>query len=185
MGLSVPVVVGLFRGERPLALAWVGVALAVLALPLLSWSGAGAGARAAARLRRTVLVSIGTGLVVGWFLVFVARIGPRAGLMPLVVGRAVAIVALAGVLLARRVPLRPPAGAALTSSAAGALDSTANVAYFLAVRGAPMALVSAIVSLAPATTVLLARATLGERWSVAQRWGLLLALAAGVCISLK
>jgi uncharacterized membrane protein len=67
---------------------------------------------------------------------------------------------------------------------AGALDSAANVAYFLAVRGAPMALVSAIVSLAPATTVLLARVMLGERWSVAQRWGIVMALAAGACISL-
>ena len=47
-----------------------------------------------------------------------------------------------------------------------------------------MALVAAIVSLAPATTVLLARATLGERWSVSQRLGLALALAAGACISL-
>src|SRR5207244_2932375 len=42
----------------------------------------------------------------------------------------------------------------------------------------------AILSLAPATTVLLARATLGERWSVSQRLGLALALAAGACISL-
>jgi uncharacterized membrane protein len=47
-----------------------------------------------------------------------------------------------------------------------------------------MSLVSAIVSLAPATTVLLARGVLGERWSVAQRWGLALALTAGGCISL-
>lgn len=37
---------------------------------------------------------------------------------------------------------------------------------------------------APATTVMLARAFLGERWSAGQRFGLALALAAGVCISL-
>ena len=86
--------------------------------------------------------------------------------------------------LAMRQPLRPPAGAVAVASAAGALDSAANVAYFMAVRGAPMALVTAIVSISPATTVLLARGVLGERWSTAQRWGLVLALAAGACISL-
>jgi len=93
-------------------------------------------------------------------------------------------VVLSPVALALRLPLRPPAGASLVASAAGVLDSAANVAYFIAVRGAPMALVSALVSIAPATTVLLARVFLGERWSVPQRWGLALALAAGACISL-
>ena len=184
VGISVPVVVGVMLGERPTALAWTGVALAVLSIPPLSWTGSDQGAHAREWVRRTVLVAVVTGLVVGWFLVFVARISPCAGFLPLVLARGVAIAALSLVALAMRLPLRPPAGAALVASAAGALDSAANVAYFLAVRGAPMALVAAIVSLAPATTVLLASAILGERWSVPQRWGLALALAAGACISL-
>lgn len=184
VGLSVPVVVGVALGERPTALAWTGVALAVISIPPLSWSDSGDAAHTPAHVRRTVLTSIGTGLVVGWFLVFVARISAGAGLMPLVLARGVAIVVLSIVALAMRLPLRPPAGAALVASGAGALDSAANVAYLFAVRGAPMALVSAIVSLAPATTVLLARGILGERWSAPQRWGLALALAAGACISI-
>jgi drug/metabolite transporter (DMT)-like permease len=184
VGLSVPVVVGVLLGERPSALAWTGVALAVLSIPALSWTGSDQAPHARARVRRTVLVSIGTGLVVGWFLVFVARISSGAGLMPLVLARGVAIVVLTPVALAVRLPLRPPAGAAWVASATGVLDSAANVAFYIAVRGAPMALVSALVSIAPATTVLLARAILGERWTVPQAWGLALALAAGACISL-
>jgi drug/metabolite transporter (DMT)-like permease len=184
VGLSVPVVVGVALGERPSALAWTGVALAVLSLPPLSWGGSDHGPHTRAHVRRTAAVSIGTGLVVGWFLVFVARISSGAGLMPLVLARGVAIVVLSPVALALRMPLRPPAGAALAASAAGVLDTAANVAYWYAVRGAPMALVSALVSIAPATTVLLARTILGERWSVPQAWGLALALAAGACISL-
>jgi len=184
VGLSVPVVVGVLLGERPSALAWTGVALAVLSIPALSWTGSDAAPHARAHVRRTVLVSIGTGLVVGWFLVFVARISAGAGLLPLVLARGVAIVVLTPVALAVRLPLRPPAGAARVAAATGVLDTAANVAFYIAVRGAPMALVSALVSIAPATTVLLARAILGERWSAAQAWGLALALAAGACISL-
>jgi len=184
VGISVPVVVGVLLGERPPALAWAGVGLAVISIPPLSQTRSEEGAHTREHVRRTVLVAIMTGLVVGWFLVFVARISPRAGLLPLALARVVALAVLSGVALAVRLPLRPPAGAALVASAAGALDSAANVAYFTAVRGAPMALVAALVSLAPATTVLLARAILGERWSVPQRLGLALALAAGACISL-
>jgi drug/metabolite transporter (DMT)-like permease len=183
VGLSVPVVVGVALGERPSMLAWTGVALAVLSIPALSWSS-DEGPHTREHVRRTVTVSIGTGLVVGWFLVCVARIGPGAGLEPLVLARGVAIVFLSAVALAMRLPLRPPAGATLVACLTGALDSAANIAYYFAVSGAPMALVSAIISLSPATTVLLARAVLGERWSAPQRWGLVLALAAGACISL-
>src|SRR5436190_19507832 len=119
VGLSVPVVVGVLLGERPSVLAWTGVALAVLSIPALSWTGSDQAPHARARVRRTVLVSIGTGLVVGWFLVFVARISSGAGLMPLVLARGVAIVVLTPVALAVRLPLRPPAGASLVAAATG------------------------------------------------------------------
>jgi drug/metabolite transporter (DMT)-like permease len=86
--------------------------------------------------------------------------------------------------LARRQPLVPPAEARLGALGAGALDSAANVAYWFAVQGAPMALVATLVSLAPATTVLLARLVLGERWTLPQRAGFALALVAACLISL-
>jgi len=130
------------------------------------------------------MVSIAAGLVIGWFLVFVARIGGRAGLWPLVLARVTAMGILGGWFLTRRLPLVPPREVRPMSLGAGALDSTANATFLIAVHRAPLVLVSALVSLAPATTVLVARFTLGERWSVAQGTGLLVALAAGVCISL-
>lgn len=183
IGLCVPVLFGLAAGERPSPLAWLGVTLAALAIPLLSMTGEGPGHHPRAHVRRTLVVAIGAGLVIGWFLVFVARIGGTAGLMPLVVARVVAIALLGGWFLARRRPLLPPVEVRSTALAAGAIDSSANVTFLLAVHRAPLVLVSALVSLAPAATVLIARLTLGERWSMAQRVGLIVALAAGVLIS--
>jgi drug/metabolite transporter (DMT)-like permease len=184
IGLCVPVLVGVLLGERPGALAWTGVLLAVVAIPLLSLTGQGSGQYTPAHVRRTLFVSVMAGLVIGWFLVCVARVGHGAGLQPLMVARVVSIALLLGWQAMRRGPLLPPAAAMSVALGAGLLDSGANVAYWLAVRSAPMALVSALVSLAPATTVLVARFALGERWSVMQGAGLIVALAAGVCISL-
>lgn len=184
VGLSVPVVFGLAAGERPSPTASLGVALAALAIPLLAMTGEGPGHHPRAHVRRTLMVALAAGLVIGWFLVFVARIGGSAGLMPLMVARAVAMALLGGWYLMRGQPLLPPAGTRLPTLSAGALDSAANVAFLIAVHRAPLVLISALVSLAPATTVLIARFTLGERWSVAQGTGLIVALAAGVCISI-
>ena len=183
VGLCVPVLFGLAAGERPSALAWVGVALAALAIPLLAITGEGPGHHTRAHVRRTLMVAIAAGLVIGWFLVFVARIGGSAGLMPLVVARGIAMGIILGWYLARRQPLVPPAATRLPALGAGALDSAANVAFLIAVHRAPLVLISALVSLAPAATVLIARFTLGERWTVAQGVGLIVAVGAGVCIS--
>jgi len=184
IGVSVPVLFGFASGERPSVIAWTGLALAALAIPLLSMAGEGPGHLPRAHVRRTLVASIMAGLVIGWFLVVVSRIGGSAGLLPLGLARIVAIAILGGWMLARRQSLLPAAAARAPALAAGALDSAANVAYLMAVHMAPLMLVSALVSLAPAVTVLVARFGLGERWSVAQGIGLIVALAAGVCISL-
>jgi drug/metabolite transporter (DMT)-like permease len=184
IGLCIPVVVGVFLGERPSGLAWTGVGLAVVAIPLLSLTGEGPGSYSRAHIRRTLLVSIAAGLVVGWFLVAVARIGGGAGLWPLVIARSTGVVLLFAFIILRRQSIALAPSALPASLGAGALDSSANVAYWFAVQAAPMALVSSLISLAPATTVVLARVTLGERWTMAQGIGLGLALVAGVLISI-
>jgi drug/metabolite transporter (DMT)-like permease len=184
IGLTVPVLFGVLVGERPSPLAWTGVALAPLSLPLLAWSAGGAGGYSREHLRRTLWVATSAGLVVGWFLICVARIGGGAGLLPLVVARCVAIALFATWFILARRPLLPPRGARLASFGAGALDSAANVAYWVAVQGAPIALIATLVSLAPATTVLLARVVFKERWTVPQRAGFALAMVAGGLISL-
>jgi drug/metabolite transporter (DMT)-like permease len=184
IGLSTPVLAGVFYGERPSPLAWSGVALAAASLPPLAWSGANATAEERAHLRRTLMVAIAAGLVVGGFLIAVHRIGAHAGLLPLIVARTVAIAGLTAGLFVMRIPLVPPPAARGSALAAGALDSSANVCFWLASQQAPLALVAALVSLSPATTVVLGRLLLKEPWTGAQKLGLLMALVAGVLISL-
>ena len=183
IGLCVPVWFGLASGERPRLLSWIGVGLAMLAIPLLSVTGRGEGQVSREHARRTLVISIAAGLVVGWFLVCLARVGGAAGLMPLVVARGSGMAVLVLWLLAQRQPLLPAAPARFPALTSGVVDSSANIAFLIAVHRGPLSLISALVSLAPAATVLLARFTLGERWTTWQALGLATALVAGVCIS--
>jgi drug/metabolite transporter (DMT)-like permease len=183
VGLSVPVLVGLALGERPGTLALGGVGLAVLAIPLLARAHTDGHPDGPEAVRRVLPVALAAGLTAGLFLVCVGRIGRGAGLWPLLLARGVAVSLLLAWLTLRRQPLWPMRGSRSTALVAGAFDSAANVAYLLAVQRGSLALVATLVSLSPATTVLLARLFLGERWTLPQRWGLVLALVAAVCIS--
>ena len=184
VGLIVPVVFGLAIGERPSPRAAGGIGLAAVSIPLLAQAAGGAGGHSREHIRRTVLVAVLAGLVVGWFLICVAKIGAGAGLWPLIVARATAIAVFGVWFLASRRSVSVPPESRAFAIGAGLCDSLANVCYWLAVRWAPIALVATLVSMAPAVTVLLARAFLGERWSPPQRWGFALALIATGLISL-
>ena len=103
--------------------------------------------------------------------------------LPLLMARLVTVVVFLALVVARRERAWPAAGVRATL-AAGLLDSFANVMYFIAVHHGALAIVGTIISLSPATTVLLARLVLSERWTVHQRAGLAFAAAAIVCVSL-
>lgn len=185
-GLTLPVLVGMALGERP---AWIAVAGLSLAPPAIALLAQGAhsherhSSERATHIRGAVVRSLIAGSVLGFFLVFLGRIEQGASLWPLVVARITGIVCLAVVLLARREALLPARGDRPMSLITGVLDSLANLAYVAAVPRGSLSLVAALVSLAPATSVLLARVVLHERWSPMQVAGLVLALGAGVCIS--
>jgi drug/metabolite transporter (DMT)-like permease len=184
VGLALPVIVGIALGERPAPVAILGLALVPLAIVLLARSSGESEAADRGRVRRVLVPSILAGLACGVFLTCFGRIQEGAGLWPLVLARVIGVATLIAWSLAQRAPLMPAAPARAIALLAGVLDSLANVAYVVAVQRGTLSLVAAIVSLAPATAVLLARVLLGERWSPAQRVGLIAALGAGACISL-
>lgn len=183
IGLLVPALFGVLTGERPSAVAWSGVALGIVAIPLLTLRAEGDQRYSRAHIRNTALVATLAGVGTGLFLIALAHIGRNAGLWPLIVARVVAVGLFLVVFLALRRPLVPPPGVRALAFSVGVADAAGNFAYWRAVQTAPISLVATLVSLAPATTVLLARLVLRERWTAFQIAGLVLALAAGALIS--
>jgi drug/metabolite transporter (DMT)-like permease len=180
----VPVVVGVIGGERPGALALGGVALALPAMVLV---GRESDARVGASVSRAALPSaLAAGVSFGGFYVLLAQTGSDGGAWPLVGQRAASVailLVLTAVAVRRGTPALPRGRGLALAVTAGITDFVANLAYVLATHRGLLALVAVLSSLYPATTVLLARAILGERLARGQLGGLLLAVAAVALIA--
>lgn len=179
-----PVAVGLLRGERPGALALSGVAIALVAVVAVSSAaspddGAGRTGGAPPGLVEAILA----GLAFGTFFVILSGVSEQAGMWPLLAGRS-SVVVVGVAALATRTPFRPARSELPRIALAGVLDMGANVLYVLAVQVGLLSLVAVLVSLYPASTVLLARLTLGERMGRLQVAGVALAIAGAALIAL-
>lgn len=176
---TIPLVVGVATGDRPGALAWVGVALALAAVVLVSSSSSPGAANVDAGSSRSggllqrpgIPEAMGSGLGFGLWFVALGLAGESGSTWALIAARTsiplIAVLALLG-----RQPLAAPrptwAGIAVT----GLLDQGANVIYLLATRRGLLSLVAVLTSLYPASTVLLARIVLHERFTPLQLTGL-------------
>lgn len=178
----VPVVVGVTLGERPSALAWLGMIIGISAVVLVSrTTDEHPHGRMAPRI---IVLACLSGLGFGLYFVFLARAGDDSGLWPLVISRiasAVAVVPLAGKMRAIT-PIREPRYL-LYAVGAGLCDATANMLFLLASRHGLLSIASVLTSLYPATTVLLAILVLREHVSRTQQAGLALAAASIVLIT--
>jgi drug/metabolite transporter (DMT)-like permease len=130
-----------------------------------------------------VALSILSGVLLGGFLVLLARVSPTAGLVPLLTARATALVTVLAVLVARREPLALPAGVRGVAIAAALVDGAANVLYLLIVRSHAVSIVGTIVSLGPGFAVVLGALVLRERFTKLQSVGLACAVAAIVLLT--
>lgn len=188
LGVVVPVVVGLARGERPgvVQLAGIGVAVAGVVLA----SGPELSGRAGARpLVLAVVAAFGFGLA----LLFIAEGSRTSTLMTLVVMRATSVTVLTTWLVvlvhrARRRRRTGEQGFALTShelalvAVVGLGDVSANLAFGIASTRGLVSVVAVLGSLYPVVTVLLARVVHQERLGRIQTIGVAGALAGVVLI---
>jgi len=175
----IPVGVAVALGERPNVLTLAGIALAVIAIVLLSRSD-GSGERH--HYVRSIALALAAGIVIGLFYLCLARTGRDAGLWPLLVARLVSVPFFSAFAVARRRSFVMSPRLAVIVACCGALDMLANLLYQLAAHLGPLSAVVTLASLYPASTVVLARVTLGERLTSSQAFGVACAMVAVVVI---
>ena len=171
-----PVGWGLLQGERPSTWALIGTVAAVAAVVLVAGGGKNPLAAAAAVPRRELALAIVAGAAFGVVFILLGETSDDSGIWPLVSARLIQVLVLVPALLISRSQLLVDPTSRLTALAVGVLDVSANGLFLLAVREGLLSVVAVLSSLYPATTVLLARAMLGERLERAQLAGLGLAL---------
>lgn len=175
---GVPIVAGVTLGERPSALACIGIGIALVAVVLVSREGRDEDSTAHRFTGKVAWLTLGAGLAFGLNFVLIDQAPPDARLWPLVFARLTASLTIL-VVAAVSGNLRVPSGAPLRLAlSAGVLDTVANVAVLLALQASLLSLTSVLVSLYPAGTVLLALVVLKERVTRWQAAGMVLAIAA-------
>ena len=180
---GIPVGVGLALGERPGAIAAVGVVLALLAVVLVSREATDEDARPHKFTAKVAWLTVGSGVAFGLNFVLIHQAPVEAKLWPLVFARLSAS-ALVLVIAALSANLRPPGGTPLRLAVLAALlDTGANVAMLLALHASLLSLAGVLMSLYPAATVLLAIVVLRERVTRWQALGMVLALFAVAMIA--
>lgn len=180
---AIPVGVGLALGERPGAIAAVGVVVALAAVVLVSREATDEDVATHRFTRKVGWLTVGSGVAFGMNFALIAQAPAESKLWPLVFAR-LAASALVVVVAAVTGTLRVPTGAPLRLAClAAVLDVGANVAMLLALHASLLSLAGVLMSLYPAATVMLAIVVLRERVTRWQAAGMVLALASVAMIA--
>ncbi|WP_193509375.1 DMT family transporter [Cryobacterium sp. BB736] len=192
----VPLTVGLLRGEQLPFFGYVGIGLALVAVVLVGFVRE---ENAARPNLKGLLMALGSGLMIGVFLVVIDLTPDDSGLVPLVANRAVnasimfAVVGVLAVVAVRsRNSVSEPTGmlkrgwrgGVWIAAGAGLIDAVANALMLLGLRTGDLSVMSVLVALYPAGTIILAAIVLRERVTAGQVAGLVLALAAAALLAL-
>ena len=175
-GATLPVIVGIATGDRPSAVQVLGIVAAVGGVVLASRE-LDEDRPTPAPARASVALALIAALGFGAFF-----IGMKAGAdasvpWALFAARAASVTAVLAAVVALRVPL-PTAPRRLGALAlVGLLDAGANGLYAAAATEGLLSVVAVLGALYPVSTVLLARAVLGERVRRIQEVGIVAALA--------
>jgi len=183
-GVSIPVLVGLFSGERPAALQVAGMVLACCGVVLAARAAPTTDAEARRTGRTAVALALVAAIGFGSFFAGIDRAEQTADVAWVLLAARVAdmVVLLAAAAVVR--PRIPTAAGALAAVAAvGFFDLLANFLFVIATGRGLLSVVGVLSSLYPAVTVLLARFILHERLSRAQGAGVIITLTGVVALA--
>ena len=189
----VPVSVGLSAGEGGEASFYIALAVALVAVILVGFVPE----KGAVRPRPLgLLMAAGSGTFIGFTVILIDLSPADSGLIPLLANRMVSssaliiavVVFVLGRVLTSRTPKLPGLPQLRTVWTmiviAGILDVVANVAVIYGLRSGALSVVSVLIALYPAGTILLASVVLKERIALIQWAGLVLALVASGLLAL-
>ena len=205
----VPMTVGLAGGDRLAPIGYWALGLALVAVVLVGFVPE----RGAVRPSLLgVLMALGSGTMIGAFMVMIDLTPDDSGLVPLVMNRAVnaaimfSVVGLLALVALRRRRVLVGAGPVTSAStpatdaaprerstlaiglrlavACGVIDVVANVLLLIGMRAGDLSVMSVLTAMYPAGTILLAAVVLRERIAPVQWLGLALALAAAGMLAL-
>ena len=169
---ALPVFYGISREGLPAPIQFVGFALALVAIWVIAMPSGGIGRP------RGLGLAICAGIGFGLYLIFSRQAATEAVFWPLVAARGASVSEMLVIVIASRQPWKPSRKLLPWMIVAGVFDSVGNMFFMLAVRHGRMDVASVLISLYPASTVILARLVLKEKISPLQTSGMIAALVA-------
>jgi len=169
----IPVAYATATGERPSAVALIGVACAIVAGGLIAAERSGP---SDADVQREVLLSVFAGVCFGVAFILYTETSDGSGFWPVLAARAVAVPLVLLALLVTRTSFSAGRRERRLALAAGFLDVSATALLLLALREGLSSLVAPLAALGPAFTVALAWIVLSEPIARLQVAGLCLGL---------
>lgn len=180
---ALPALFDFARGTAPGPFGLAGFVLALVSVAVVSASGSDE--ERAALPASAIVLSVVAGLGFAGSFLALSFAAKTSGFVPLLAARGTSAALLAAIMLVRSRRVLAVRGARRSAAGAGLLDTAANITMITAIRIGPLWMASAIGSLYPVVTILLARAVLHERLRGMQRVGVALALAAVVLAALR
>lgn len=178
VGLALPVLVGVWSGERLTDAQFAGLVLAIPAV----WFSSGGSLRGV-RLSTGLGLGLGAGFGFGMQFACLGRIGDDAGLAPLAWSQLVSASLLAFAVLLRRERSSVPRSSWRWAIIAGMCAGAAAIAFQLSAQAGSLSIVAAVTSLYPAVTVVIAAAAARRWWTRPEAVGLMLCAASLILIA--
>jgi drug/metabolite transporter (DMT)-like permease len=182
VSMAVPALIGPILGDQLTSLEVVGLLIAFPAAGFVSLSNHTSDRTAP--IPRAIALAAGAGALFGTSAICFGQTSTASGIAPGVVAQLTTALLLSGLTMLGRRMVRPRTQAVTLSAAVGILTAIAVFLSVLAYQRGPVAIVAAVIGLAPGPTVLLARMVAREQIRAIQLIGFGLGVVAVILFAI-